>query len=34
MRNVPVGTKGSYAFTVAGEHLASTADSSLPAVLV
>ncbi len=33
MRNVPVGTKGSYAFTVAREHLASTADSSLPAVL-
>ncbi|HJU11924.1 MAG TPA: hypothetical protein VJ728_13660, partial [Candidatus Binataceae bacterium] len=33
MRQIPVGAKGSYEFTVKREHLANTMEPSLPPVL-
>jgi fluoroacetyl-CoA thioesterase len=33
MREMPVGTKGSFTMTVAPQHLASTVDDALPEVL-
>jgi fluoroacetyl-CoA thioesterase len=33
MKQVPVGTKGTYEFTVKREHLANTMEASLPPVL-